>query len=151
MVDYFEQGKSVTGVYYAGLVRKLGEAIEKKRWRKLIEGMLLHHDNAPTHTSNVAIATIHECGFELLSHPPYSPDVAPSDFHLFRHLKDSLRGWAFEDDDAVIMAVNESIEEQEQNFFVEGVKTLKQRWEKCVAVQGNYTVSTKNGPLSIMA
>ena len=73
--------------------------------------------------------------FELLSHPPYSPDLAPSDFHLFRHLKDSLSGRAFEDANAVIMAVNEWIEEQEQNLFLEGVKTLEQRWEKCVALK----------------
>jgi len=37
------------------------------------------------------------------------------------------------DDKAVIMAISEWIEEQKQNFFLEGVKTLEQRWEKCVA------------------
>ena len=73
------------------------------------------------------MTAIHHCGFELLSHPPYSPDVAPSDFHLFRHLKESLRGWAFEDNEAVTMAVNEWIEERHQNYFLEGVKTLEQR------------------------
>ena len=89
--------------------------------------MLLHHDNAPAYTSHVAMTAIHECGFELLSHPPYSSDLATSDFYLFRHLKDSLRGGAFEDDDAVSMAINEWIEEQEHNFFMGGVKTLEQR------------------------
>jgi len=133
VVDYLEQGKTVTGVYYTGLVHKLCEAIKSKCGGKLTEGVLLHHDIAPAHTSHVAMTAIHECGFELLSHPPYSPDLAPSDFHLFRHLKDSLNGQAFEDDNAVIMAINEWIEEQEQNFFLEGVKTLVQRWGKCVA------------------
>jgi len=33
--------------------------------------------------SAVAMATIRECGFELLSHPPYSPGLAPSDYHVF--------------------------------------------------------------------
>jgi len=56
--------------------------------------VLLHHDNAPAHSSHVAMTAIHDCGFELLSHSPYSPDLAPSDFHLFRHLKESLRGRA---------------------------------------------------------
>ena len=103
-----------------------------------LQGVLLHHDNAPAHTSHVATATIHDCGFELLSHPPYSPDLAPSDFHLFRHLKESLRGRAFEDDEDVTMAVNEWIEERDENFFLEGVKTLEQRWKMCVALRGNY-------------
>ena len=104
----------------------------------MTQGMLLNHDNAPAHTSHVAMATIHDCGFELLSHPPYSPDLAPSDFHLFRHLKESLRGRAFKEDEDVTVAVNEWIEERDQNFFLETIKTLEERWETCVVLQGNY-------------
>ena len=84
------------------------------------------------------MTAIHDCGFEVLSQPPYSPDLAPSDFHLFRHLKESLRGWAFEDDEAVTMAVNECIEGHHQNFLLEGVKTLEQRWETHAALRGNH-------------
>ena len=84
------------------------------------------------------MTTIHDCGFELLLHPPHSLDLSPSDLHLFRHLKESLCGGAFEDDEAVTMAVNERIEERHQNFFLEDVKTLEQRWETCVALRGNY-------------
>ncbi|UYV71846.1 hypothetical protein LAZ67_9000653 [Cordylochernes scorpioides] len=36
---------------------------------------------------------------ELVSHPPYSPDIAPSDFHLFPELKKNLGGTRFQDDD----------------------------------------------------
>jgi len=103
-------------VYYEGLICKLHEVIKEKRRGKLTQGVLPHHDNAPTHTSRVATATIHDCGFELLSHLPYSPDLAPSYFHLFQHLKKSLRGWAFEDDKDITVAVNEWIEEQDQIF-----------------------------------
>ena len=74
MIDYLERGKTVTGDYYAELIRKLWAAIKEKRRGKLIHGLLRHQDNAPAHTSAVAMATIRECGFELLSQPPYSPD-----------------------------------------------------------------------------
>jgi len=94
LTDCLEKGKTVTSVHYAGLVSKLREVIKEKR-----RGKLLHHDNAQVHTSHAPVATIHECGFELLPHPPYSPDLAPSDFHLFKHLKDSLCGRVFEDDE----------------------------------------------------
>ena len=60
-----------------------------------------------------------------------------SDFHLFRHLKESLRGRAFEDDEDVTVAVNECTEEGGENFFLEGIKTLEQRWALCVALRGN--------------
>jgi len=71
MTDYLERGKTVTGIYYAESLRKLYAAIKHKRRGKLRQGVLLHHDNAPAHTSAVAMAAIRECGFELLNHPPY--------------------------------------------------------------------------------
>jgi len=80
MIDYLERGKTVTSVYYAELIRKLRSAIKEKRRGKLSHGVLLHQDNAPAHTCAVAMAAIRECGFELLSQPPYSPDLAPSDY-----------------------------------------------------------------------
>ena len=145
LTDYSEKGKTVSGTYYAGLIHKLREVIKEKRRGKLTQGVLLHHDNSPVHTSHVATATMHDCGFELHSHPPYSPDLAPPDFHLFRHLKESLCGQAFEDDEDVTVAVNEWIEERDQNFFLEGTKTLEQRWETSVALWGSYVKKHLNG------
>ncbi|UYV77299.1 hypothetical protein LAZ67_15000402 [Cordylochernes scorpioides] len=54
-----------------------------KQGRKFV----YHQDNAPSHRSLQAMAAIHDSGFELLPHTPYSPDLAPSDFHLFPRLK----------------------------------------------------------------
>ena len=107
MIDYLEQRKTVTGIYYAELIRKIRAVIKEKRRGKLRQGVLLHQDNAPAHTSAVAKAAIGGCGFELLQHPPYSPDLAPSDFHLFRFLKESLRGQKFESDENVIQAIDD--------------------------------------------
>ena len=64
------------------------------------------HDNAPAHTSQVAMTAGTECGFEILPHPPYSPDMAPSDFYLFPKLKSHLRGTQFGSNEGVIEAVN---------------------------------------------
>ena len=72
--------------------------------------LLLYH-NAPAHSSNIAQAAIRECGFELLPHPPYSPDMAASDFHLFPNLKKALRGMGFPDDDSLEIAVRGWLED----------------------------------------
>jgi len=56
--------------------------------------------------------------------------LATSDFQKSRYLNESLLGRAFQDDEAVIIAINELT--KEQNFFCEGVKALQQRWENCV-------------------
>jgi hypothetical protein len=47
-------------------------------------------------------------GCTVLPHPPYSPDLAPSDFHLFGSLKDAISGKRFGGDDEVIEEVAES-------------------------------------------
>ena len=66
--------------------------------------MLFYHDNAPAHTSAVVTAKLVELGYELLPHPPYSPDVAPCDFFLFPNLKKSLAGQKFASNEEVIAA-----------------------------------------------
>jgi histone-lysine N-methyltransferase SETMAR len=72
------------------------------------------HDNAPAHTARVAQAAIRNCGFEQLNHQPYSPDLAPSDFYLFRILKKELWGKRFEDDNELTSTTEGS---REENFF----------------------------------
>ena len=53
-------------------------------------GVVFHHDNVRPHTSLMTRQKLRELGWEVLMHPPYSPDIAPSDYHLFRSLQNSL-------------------------------------------------------------
>ena len=69
--------------------------IKRRGKLNLTRGILLLQDNAPAHTSQVAMTAATECGFEVLPHPPYSPNMAPSDFYLFPKLKSNLRGTQF--------------------------------------------------------
>ena len=48
---------------------------------------MFHNDNAPAHKSVVAMAAVHDCGFGLVDHPPYSHDLALSDYFLFPNMK----------------------------------------------------------------
>ncbi|UYV65380.1 hypothetical protein LAZ67_3004148 [Cordylochernes scorpioides] len=58
----------------------------------LSRNIVYHQDNAPSLRSLQAMAAIYDSGFELLPHAPYLQDLAPSDFHLFPHLKKSISG-----------------------------------------------------------
>ena len=53
-------------------------------------GVLFYQNNAPAHKSVVAMAAVRDCGFELVDHPPYSPDLAPSYYFLFPNMKKTL-------------------------------------------------------------
>ena len=101
---------------------------------------MLLQDNAPSHRSQVAMAAATECGFEILPYPPYSPDIAHSDFYLFQVLKSHLRGTQYGRNEDVIEAVNEYFGDQERTwkFYFEGIRKLEQRWAMCIALKGDY-------------
>jgi histone-lysine N-methyltransferase SETMAR len=84
LVDFLEGQKTVTGIYYQDVLRKLHAALVKKRPGKIHQRILFHHDNAPAHSSTISRAVLREFRWEILTHPPYSPDLAPSDFFCFQ-------------------------------------------------------------------
>ena len=84
LADFLPAGTNMNQEYYSDLIRVLKREMVRKRSNKLRKGhVLLLQDNAPPHQAGVAMATIEECGFQLLENPSYSPDLCPSDICLF--------------------------------------------------------------------
>ncbi|GFR59857.1 histone-lysine N-methyltransferase SETMAR [Elysia marginata] len=77
-----------------------------------IGNVLLLHDNARAHTSIRSRETIASFGWTILPHPSYSPDLAFSDYHLFRSMIKGLRGKHYENDEEVKKAVKTWLKEQ---------------------------------------
>ena len=73
-----------------------------------------------------------------MDHPPYSPDLAPSDFHLFLHLKKFLGRKRFDDDDDLKDAVQKWLTSQAAAFYEEGIQKLVPRYDKCLNNGGEY-------------
>jgi histone-lysine N-methyltransferase SETMAR len=63
------------------------------------------HDESRRHTANQTVETVNGLGFELMQHPPSSPDLAPSDIHMFGPMKEALNGRRFSYDEEIIGAV----------------------------------------------
>jgi len=76
--------------------------------------------------------------WDILDHPPYSPDHAPSDFHLFLHLKKHLAGKKFDDDDEVQEEVTTWFKGLAADFYDLGTQKLVPRLNKCLENAGNY-------------
>jgi len=77
---------------------QLKDILKEKRCGKVTKGVLFLYDNA---LAQRALATQKKqayLGFQCLDHPPYSPDLAPSDYHLFCGLKKQLEGSHFSSD-----------------------------------------------------
>jgi len=103
----------------------------------LSKKVLLHHDNARPHTAAATVETVQQLSFELLHHPPYSPDLAPSEYHIFGPLKEALRGRSFTSDEEVKVAVHTWLLEQPKSFFSAGIQKLVERYNKCIVLQGD--------------
>jgi hypothetical protein len=72
--------------------------------------------------------------FAVVPHPPYSPDLAPSDYWLFPKLKETLKGQHFSSDAEVEAAVRKWISSKPENFFMGGMNKWIERLKKCVAI-----------------
>ena len=138
IIDYLEQDHTINSAYYAGKLRRLHQEITRKRGGKLTHGVLLLQDNAPARMSQVAMTAATGCRFEILPHPPYFPDMAPIDFYLFPKLKFHIHGTQYGSNEGVIEAVNEYLGDLEKAFYFEGIRKLKQRLAKYIALKGDY-------------
>ena len=79
-------------------------------------------------------------GWEVMLHPPYSPDLASSDYYLFRSLKDSLNGKIFNDDEAVKSHSVQFFASKDHKFYERGIMKLPERWEKVIEQNGKYII-----------
>jgi len=73
-----------------------------------------------------------------LDHPPYSPDLAPSNFHLFLHQKKHISGKKFDDDDEVQEEVMTWFKRQAADFYDSGIQKLVPRLKKCLDNADDY-------------
>jgi len=89
LVHFQEKGQTVISARYSDmLVSELKPAIRSKCRGLLSKRVLLLHDNTHPHTAAHTVDTLCDSKFEVLKHPLYSPDLAPSDFHLFGPMKE---------------------------------------------------------------
>ena len=123
---------------YCETLTKLKRAIQNRRRGRLSKGVRLHHDNARPHVSRQTTALLDKFGWKLLDHAPYSPDLAPSDFHLFPKLKQHLGGQRFSTDEEVKEAVTKYIGGLAAEFFEAGFQKWITRQKKCVERSGDY-------------
>ena len=56
------------------------------------KGPVILHNNAPLHLTQPALQRLNKLGYEVLLHLPYSPDLSPTDYHVFKHLNNFLQG-----------------------------------------------------------
>ncbi|EGI58342.1 Mariner Mos1 transposase, partial [Acromyrmex echinatior] len=95
-------------------------------------------DNARPHVAKVVKTYLETLKWKVLSHPPYSPDVALSDYHLFRSMAHDLADQHFRSYEEVKNWIDSWIASKDDQFFRRGIRMLSEKWEKVVASDGQY-------------
>jgi transposase len=107
MVEFVQQGTTITPEVYCETIRKLLRAIQRKRCGMLTYGVVFLHDNARPHIriSACTRALLKHFNWELFDHPPCSPDLAPSYYHLFTYLKNWSESQRFNNNEELMEGV----------------------------------------------
>ena len=100
-------------------------------------GVLILHDNTRLHSSGAASEILENYGWQVLPHPPYSPDMRPPAFDLFPKLKKPLRGKRF----SIVEVSNEVtrvIRRINNEGVLTGIQNLPKRWTAVIKHNGDY-------------
>ena len=138
--ELLEKGQTINADRYSQQLIRFNQAIEEKRpfGGKGRRKVILLHDNARPHVAISTRKTIEDLSWEVLPHPAYSPDLAPSDYHLFRSTEHFLRDKSFENEQHIKKELDLFFESQLVAFYQRGIRMLPDRWEKVIINKGNY-------------
>ncbi|EFP00319.1 hypothetical protein CRE_18715 [Caenorhabditis remanei] len=106
--------------------------------RPEIDHLVLLHDNACLYAATKACTVLHSQGVEVLPHPPYSPDLPPTDYHIFRSLQNSLAGQKFDDRMQLKSYLDHFFSSQPAEFYAAGIAQLPQCWQDVTSTHGQY-------------
>ncbi|GFY09176.1 mariner Mos1 transposase [Trichonephila clavipes] len=142
-VVYYELLKpteTITGDRYRTQLMRLSRALKDKRpqYNERRNKVILQHDNVRPHVAKMIKTYLETLKWEVQPHPLYSPDLAPSDYHLFRLMAHGLADQHFRSYEEVKNWIDSWIASKDNQFFQRGIRTLPERWEKVVAGDGQY-------------
>ena len=117
LIDYLPKGQTINAENYSSLLVQLKDILKEKRRGKVTKGVLFLHDNAPDRRALAAPKKLAYLGFHCPDHSPYSPNLAPPDYHQFSGLKKQLQCRHFSSDAEVIDAAETWLNGQNSEVF----------------------------------
>jgi len=109
--------ETINAEFYSALLVQLNNILKGKRCGEFTKLVLFLRDTVPAQKALASQKILAYLGFQCLDHPPYSPYLSPTDYHLFSGLKKQLKSSHFSSDAEVISAVETCIDEKILNFF----------------------------------
>ena len=105
------------------------------------KAVVFHPDNARSHTSLITRQKLLQLEWDVLPHPTYSADLAPSDYYLFQSLQNFLNGRTFSSNQNVKNHLNQFVVSKDQKFYEREINFFPERWQKVFDQNGEYVIS----------
>lgn len=134
--DLVPQGMAINADY---VCKKLEEmVVGAERMGQKRNEILLLWDNCRPHFAKKTQEKLKQLQVELLPHPAYSPDISPSDYHLFRSLEHWLRGKQLKTEDDLKRELAAFFASKQPSFYDYGIRSLARRWRNVIDNDGSY-------------
>jgi len=117
---------------------QLKDILEEKRREKLTKVVLVLHDNAPAHRALATQKKLAYLGFHSLDHPPYSPYLASSDYHLFPGLKNNWKVAIFSPTRGSLLPRKPDWTDNILILFLSGLQKSEQLAKTWIELRGEY-------------
>lgn len=118
LIDFILKENKIHSDYFINnILPKLADLDVVKHAKSQKQGMLLHFDNTPLHIAKVVEDFIVKTIFEKIPHPPYSPELALSNFGLFETVKDYFSGSEFESEKELLSPIDEFLASKSKQFL----------------------------------
>jgi [histone H3]-lysine36 N-dimethyltransferase SETMAR len=134
------EGRAMNSELYCEQLDRMYTVL-KEKYPALVnrKHVLFQQDNARPHTSRRTLQKLDEFdGVKLLPHPAYSPDLAPSDFHLFRSMAHFLSGRTFDNIADVEEGCREFFSSKPKDWYLKGIENLSRQWQRTIDHNGIY-------------
>ena len=129
-MSFFPENQTIDSNKYCSRLDQLKAALYEKRLELVNrKHIIFHQDNARLHVSLVTRQKLLQLGREVLIHLPYPPDVAPSDFNLFRSLQNSLNGNNFNSLEDCKRHLEQFFAQKDKKIWQDGIMKLPEKWE----------------------
>ena len=135
-ITKLNQGEKFNRDFFINTVLKdLEENMKIKRPKKILKGLYLHMDNARPHCVG---NELQKKDIKRIPHPPYSPDLAPSDFYLFGYLKNQISGNDFDSSKELFGKIKEILLSIPLTVLRSVYEEWVSRLKKCIEEEGEY-------------
>ena len=139
LVYFMSRNTTINSDSYCATLERLRRDIQNSWGGKNSRGIVLLHDNARPHTARkTKVLPCEQFRWDIFEHPPYSQDLASSDFFLFPKMKEHLSDKLFANDEDLKNAAVTRLYNHAATWYKDGITKLQPRYDKCLNVKGDY-------------